>query len=315
MFQVLLNILSPMMMLMFFVLSGFILSRFHILPQGSDKIISKLESNYIIPLMILHSMILNCSLSSIRDNLPLILFSAGNVLAIIFLAKPISRIFAKAGYEQKLFEYSLIFLSYGFLGNGLVRELYGDEGLFRYILYCMPTNIACFSYGVPMLTPEEVKKNQSRIRNLLNPTLVSIAVGMILGLTGAGKIIPRFLMNALEVCSNMMGPVAMLLTGVVIGGFDFHKIIGDKKIFGVCFIRMLVFPVLTVAVFMLLHADPMILILALIANATPLGLFQVIYPASYGKDTTLGASMALMSNLLCMVTLPVLYSLLQTIIG
>ena len=46
---------------------------------------------------------------------------------------------------------------------------------------------------------------------------------------------------------------------------------------------------------------------ALIAFATPLGLNTIIYPAAYGGDTKTGASMAMVSHTLSVITIPFMY--------
>jgi hypothetical protein len=52
---------------------------------------------------------------------------------------------------------------------------------------------------------------------------------------------------------------------------------------------------------------------ALIVTATPLGLNTIVYPATYGGDTKTGASMAIISHTLCVITIPIMYALLTVI--
>ena len=49
------------------------------------------------------------------------------------------------------------------------------------------------------------------------------------------------------------------------------------------------------------------MILALIAFATPFGLNTIIYPAAYGGETETGASMAMVSHIFAVVTIPLMY--------
>ena len=57
-----------------------------------------------------------------------------------------------------------------------------------------------------------------------------------------------------------------------------------------------------------------IMILSLIAFATPLGLNTIVYPAAYGGDTKPGASMAMVSHILSVITIPVMYLLMIEIL-
>ena len=50
--------------------------------------------------------------------------------------------------------------------------------------------------------------------------------------------------------------------------------------------------------------------MAMIFSSMPLGLNTIVYPAAYGIDETPGAAMAIISNLIGLVTVPVLLSLI-----
>ena len=52
-----------------------------------------------------------------------------------------------------------------------------------------------------------------------------------------------------------------------------------------------------------------LLSIALIAFATPLGMNTIVFPASYGGDTKTGASMAMISHVLSVATIPLMYYL------
>jgi len=61
----------------------------------------------------------------------------------------------------------------------------------------------------------------------------------------------------------------------------------------------------------LFGADKETLILTFFAYGTALGLNTIIFPSAYGGDTSLGASMAIIAQLMSVITIPVIYSLLQ----
>ena len=62
-------------------------------------------------------------------------------------------------------------------------------------------------------------------------------------------------------------------------------------------------------------ADKGALYLTLIAFGTPLGLNTVVFPAAYGGDTSTGASMAMISHTLCVITIPLMYALLTAFVS
>ena len=116
-------------------------------------------------------------------------------------------------------------------------------------------------------------------------------------------------MSALDGAGKCQGPVAMLLAGFVIGGFDVKQMLTDKKVYAASGLRLLIIPAAMLLVMCLIGAPENIQLMALIAFATPLGLNTVVYPAAYGGDTRPGASMAMVSHVLCVITIPLMYLL------
>ena len=107
---------------------------------------------------------------------------------------------------------------------------------------------------------------------MLNPTLVAILGGAVLGLCGVGKVLPGFVDTSLRNLSGCMGPVAMVLTGFIIGGYSVPSLLKNKKVYAVTFLRLFVLPAVCVAVVVLLGASKTVAQLTLIASGTALGL-------------------------------------------
>jgi predicted permease len=110
-----------------------------------------------------------------------------------------------------------------------------------------------------------------------------------------------------------MGPIAMFLTGFVIGDFDLISIFKSKKVYIATLLRLIILPAFIITVLKLLGADTFILKLALFAYATPFGLNTVIFPAAYGGDANTGASMAMISHTFSVFTIPIMYALFTAI--
>ena len=106
-----------------------------------------------------------------------------------------------------------------------------------------------------------------------------------------------------------MSPLAMMLTGFVVANFSFKKLASVKRIYLASVLRLVVLPLVFVLILKLLNTDPTVIMLTLCATAMPLGLNTVVFPAAYGGDTTPGASMALISHVLSIITIPVMFAI------
>ncbi len=155
------------------------------------------------------------------------------------------------------------------------------------------------------------KGNTSLLQNLkkglLAPPVLGLVFGMLCGLLGLKKYFPDFALTALSNASSCMGPISMILAGIVIGGYDFKSLLANKKVYIVTFARLIVIPAVFMIVLNFLGTNKEIMTLVLLAFATPLGLNTIVYPAAYGGDTKTGAAMATISNAFAVVTIPLMY--------
>ena len=101
----------------------------------------------------------------------------------------------------------------------------------------------------------------------------------------------------------------MVLTGYVVGKYDIPGLFRRKPVYVLCGLRLVLLPLLCLAVCRLLKLPGDITSLLVIFSAMPLGLNTIVFPAAYGGDETLGASMAVISNLVGLATVPLVLSL------
>ena len=301
--------LSPMLVMFLCIVIGFICKKFKIVPENTATVLSKLENYVLVPALITNTFMKYCTVSSIGEQYSLILYSLVALGAALAIALPLSKVFSPSdAYKRNIYKYALSFGNFSFMGNAIVPAILGEEALYPYMLYILPLNVAVYTWGLVILNPNSVGV-KGAVKSLLNPIFAAIIVGMVLGLTGVTAYVPSFISKTITDLAACMGPLAMVLTGFVIGGYGIKKLLVDFKVYVATALRLIVLPILFVAVLWLLGADRTTLVMTLFAYATPLGLNTVVFPAAYGGDTTTGASMATISHTLCVVTIPLMYAL------
>ena len=149
---------------------------------------------------------------------------------------------------------------------------------------------------------------KKRFKALLNPMLVSMLAGILLGLLQLP--LPDFLTQTLDALAACMSPAAMLLTGLVLAGMPLRELLRKPGIYAVSAVRLLLFPLLAVAFFRLVPLDRSLMICATCSLAMPLGLNTTIIPAAYGQDSRVGAGMTVVSHILAVGTIPLIFWLL-----
>lgn len=308
--------LTQMLNMFVLILTGFILKKLGALPEGSDKVISKLETTAFVPALALSNQIANCTVENFVQNSRLMLYGLVIVVVAIGLAYPMSKLFVKdtstreLSYQRQIYKYALTFGNYGYMGNFIILGIWGEEMFFKYLMFTFFPGLLCYAWGIYILIPKSDNSPGiiANLKNgLLKPPFLSLVLGMILGITGIGKHIPQFFATALSNAGGCMGPAAMLLAGIVIGGYNFAELIRNKKVYVVSLLRLIVIPAIFTIILKALGTDTEIILLALIAFATPLGLNTIVYPSSYGGDTKTGASMTMISHVLSVITIPIMY--------
>ena len=309
--------LSQMLMMFTLILVGLVLRRKTNISENAGTVMAKLETFVFVPALSLFTQMTKCTVENFKQNASLMLYGFAIVLFAILISYPLSKLFVKKqkeesmeiSYQRNIYKYALTFGNYGFMGNFIALGVWGNDFFYKYSLFTFLIGIVCYSWGLYILIPKE--HNVGIINNLkkglINPPVIGLVIGMFIGLCGLTKFVPQFMITALDNAGKCQGPVAMVLAGFVIGGYNLKELLKNKKVYLVTFFRLIIIPALIMLVLKLIGANDEIMTFALIAFATPLGLNTIVYPAAYGGDTKTGASMTTISHTLSVVTIPLMY--------
>lgn len=296
---------NQMLVLFTFMALGYFLNFKGILPLNTSLALSRLETNVLVPCLVFNTFFKYCTVENISEKWLYIVYGTAITIVSILIAVFLSKLFSKDGYLRKIYTYSFAVANFSFMGNAVVLGIFGEDVLFDYMIFTLPLCLYVYSYGTASLKPDS--DNKLSIKMFMNPICLSMLFGGVAGLLGLP--IPKFLVTAISSAGACMSPLAMMLTGFVVANFSIKRLASFKRIYLASALRLIILPLLFVAVLKLLKTDPSIIMLTLCATAMPLGLNTVVFPAAYGGDTTPGASMALISHLMSIITIPVMFML------
>jgi predicted permease len=302
------SVIFQIAVLFSFIFIGFTIRQGGFLPENSAEIFSKLEHRILMPAVVINTFRTNCTVKNISEKWVFIAYSTGVLLFCIATGFVASRFLGKTEYLKKVYRYSISVSNFGFVGTAMVSGIYGAESmeLFDYLMFTLPLNLFTYSIGIAWLVPNGHGKFS--MKNFVNPIFVSIFIGAILGLLPIPKF--RLVTTIINSTAACMSPIAMILTGFVIGGYSFANLFGKWQTYVVAGIRLVFLPTVSVLVLKLFNAPQEAVVATLCANAMPLGLNTVIIPSAYGKSPDDGASMALVSQLTAVFTIPILFYIL-----
>ncbi len=304
--DVLNSTINQMLVLFTFMALGYFLNFKGILPLNTSLAVSRLETNVLVPCLVFNTFYKYCTVKNMSEKWLYIVYGMAITLVSIVIGILLSRLFAKDDYLQKIYTYSFAVANFSFMGNAVVLGIFGEDVLFDYMIFTLPLCLYVYSFGTASLIPKKDNKGFS-FKVFLNPICISMLLGALAGLTNFW--IPKFLVTSISQAGACMSPLAMILTGFVVANYSFKTLASKVKIYIASILRLIILPLAFVLVLKLLKTDSTIIMLTLCATAMPLGLNTVVFPAAYGGDTTPGASMALISHLMSIITIPIMFAI------
>lgn len=304
--QVFTATLNQMLVLFIFMALGFFLNKKRLLPLDDSVVLSKLETYAFVPCLVFSVFYKYCTVENFKQKWTYMLYGAAVMAVSLPIGIVLAKFFAKDGYLKKIYTYSFAVANFSFMGNAVVLGVFGEKVLFDYMIFTLPLNLYVYSIGTASLIPTE-KGGKLSVKTFVNPIFIALILGAVCGLLSVPLL--KFITTAISSAGACMSPLAMLLTGFVIGGYSLKTLASDKKVYLASVIRLIILPSAFMAVLLLLKTDKDIIRVALCATAMPLGLNTVVFPAAYGGDTTPGAGMALVSHLISVITIPVMFSI------
>ena len=302
--DVLTTTLNQMLMFFCVMILGFVLQRRHIVPENADVSISRVLANILAPALVLKTFIANFTLETLIEKSYILLWASVILFVLIFLGTALANFFADNRYVKYLYTYSFIIANIGYLGQPLTQVVFGEEALFNMIIFSIPFYVYIYSVGITRMNPKNQKVS---LKSLANPTFYMMGLGMILGILNDKIQIPEFAMSSISSLASCVGVFAMLLTGIVIGKYNLLELVSTGRVYIASILRLVVIPGIFVIVLKWANLPEYIITPTLCSLALPMGLNTVVFPAAYGGDTRPGAAMALISNVLGVITIPLMF--------
>lgn len=310
-----LTTLGEMTRILMFMVLGFGLNRLHILPKGSGAGISRLITMVFIPALLIYNNMTEFQLGEVGKYSRIVLMGAFLWAAVTLLSVPIAKKLAGGNpLDRGVYLYGLSFPNTGAIGMPLSLALLGTTGLFKFNLFLVMFSIMTYAWGVGLFLDTERKNPVKRFFiHLLNPVFVSMCIGMTLGALGAKNWLPSLVTDFVGELGGMYAPLSLLLTGYTIADYPLSEMFHLPKSYLFTALRLVVYPLLAVGLVKLVGGDLFMATLAVLALAGPSGMNVVVFPASYGRDCETGASIVMISSLGSILTVPLMYALVQTL--
>ena len=205
-----------------------------------------------------------------------------------------------------------IYSNAGILVIPLVQVLLGQKYVIYSSAFITVQLVLLWTHCKSMLC-EESKLEWKKI--LLNVNIISIFVGVILFVSRIS--LPSGVQSVLGMMNNLMGPLGMLLAGMVIADVSMKNVFLRKRNYLSAALRLLIYPVLSLAVMKIISLFApvsyfkQILLTVYLASVTPACTTVTSMAQLYDKDAGYASSLYVLTTLLSIVTMPVMVYLYE----
>lgn len=280
---------------------GFLMYRKDLITKEGSKSLAHLLLYCILPCVVLKSFCVERTPEKVAElgvsfgMAVVILFLSMIVTAIVFRKNPIS-------------QFGAAFSNAGFMGFPLITATLGSEAVFYAAGFVALLNALQWTYGQYILSGGKKKITFGGV--VKNPLVVSLTLGILIFLFQIP--IPGLVSGVMNSVAGMNSPVAMIVLGVYLAQTDLRSIFCDKSAYVASAVRLLVIPVLTVAVCMLVPKQYQTISMALVlANAAPIGSNVAVYAQKLDLDYTYAVKTVCLSTILSVITMPLITMIMQ----
>lgn len=196
----------------------------------------------------------------------------------------------------------------------IVASLFGNEWVIYSTAFIVVQNVLFWSHLRMLICG---KGNVPIKKMILNMNIIAIVVGMILFIFHIK--LPPTIAGTLSTLGYMLGPLAMLVAGMLIASIPIKEIITDKRIYLVSFLRLILIPLILLAVIKWcgfanwVENGQTIAMISFLATTSPAAATATQMAVVYGQDARKASAIYGVTTLLCVFTMPVIIWLYQVI--
>lgn len=238
-------------------------------------------------------------------------------LALIFNLSLIAmgKVFAKIFKLDTLEQAAIVYTNAGNLIIPVVMAVFGAEWLIYTAGYMIVQTFLFWTHlrfmfgGRSQVMPKKIFTNVNILSILLGLLLFAFQIKL-----------PPVVDNALASVGSMIGPVAMMIAGMLIASLPLREIVWSKRIYLVTFLRLILIPLVLLVMIKLLGLaeqtphNQTVVIISFLATISSSAATVMQMALLYKQDAQKSSAIYGVTTVLCVVTMPLMIALYQWVI-
>ena len=194
----------------------------------------------------------------------------------------------------------------------LVIGAFGEDWVIYVTCYSMVQTILVWAHARILISG----KRKISLRDLVcNVNILAIMLGLFLFVFQLR--LPGVIQSAFSMAGDTIGPVAMLIIGMLMAGIDMQRLRSYRQIWKPVLLRLIVLPVILVCVAkysglaaLAPHGETLIII-SLLSVIAPSANIVPQFSQMFGRDALYASLINTVTMLLCIITMPLMITLFQ----
>ncbi len=226
--------------------------------------------------------------------------------------------------------FASIFGNCGFMGMPMIQSLFfGTDAYGEAIIYCAVVlavfNMLSWTLGVYIMSKD--RKQISIKKILLNPTIIGVVAGFIVYIIAkvplvnlcvegsTGDVIITKFMRSIELLSETVTPMAMMVIGMKLANANLKQIFLDKTAYICCFFKLIVASLVAMLLVTFLPINQVIKYALFFLLSVPSATSTALFAVKYNSDSDSASVMVLLTSVLSMATMPLMFMFYIAVFG
>ena len=291
-----------------FIILGFLIVRCNILKSTDSEVVTKLCIYLMTPAIIINAFQIDATGNVIKG----LLLAVFNAVIIHIVCIIIAKLYGRLTNATEVERASIIYSNGGNLIVPIVGSVLGDEWVVYSAAFVAVFNIFVWTHGRGMFAKEDGIPWK---KILLNVNIISIGVGLFMlvfdyKFTGLAS-------SVIASLADMVGPVSMIIVGMVLGGMKVQSIFSNNRIWGVICMRLIICPLVILLIMSVLPVESFVpggdtvMLVSFLAACAPCAATINQFAILYSKNAEYASAINILSTLLCIFTMPIMVYLFQ----
>lgn len=282
---------------------GFLFVKLGFLKSGDSRVLSVVCIYLVIPCVILNAFQIDYTPEIMEGFLTAVVLSVLLHILLFIIGYLLKKLFHMTDVERL----SVIYSNCGNLVVPLVIALFGEEWVIYSSAYICVQTFFVWTHGYSVMSGQTAF-NWKKI--FLNVNVICCVIGTIMFLLHIK--LPEILGNAVHSMAGIIGPLSMIIIGMLMAGTDMKRMFQRKRIYLVTFLRLIGAPLAGIVMLraagnlMNIENQQTILTIVLLSYITPAAATITQLSQYFDNDVEYCSAINVLTTMLCIITMPLM---------